>query len=287
MGMYVRCSCSWMGEDSAGPSCLACGRTDLQEVDPNACSVYAVHVALCQLGLAEAARSHDKLERGRPTRWWDAKGHYRCPNEHVSTMLLKSELLGMDVCLACYEPVVLTFPEDVDGPLPEQTPWPLPVADWVRRARVALDAAFGGYRDPKPSCVGVGCIGCCTGPVMVHPDELADVLPRLTRGQRNKARVWAGSLTDYWCPLLDLGTRRCTVYEVRPLICRGHAVTSPPARCMPGSSGKVSRHPDAVPAWWEAVKGAGLSMEAYQEACVELAAALAARSDEDLDRRNG
>jgi len=51
----------------------------------------------------------------KPTRWWEPKTHWRCVNEHVSTALL-----GTDhgrVCLACYEPVWLTFPEDRDGPL--------------------------------------------------------------------------------------------------------------------------------------------------------------------------
>lgn len=290
MAKILRCGCGWMGTAelvASGTGCFGCERGDRLVEVASPTSLDHVQVALCRLGLAEGTVSGDTYERGKPTRWWEGRARYRCANEHVSSTLLKSEALGRDACLRCYGSVVLTFPEDVDGPLPERTSWSLSVVDWVRRARVALDVAFGGYRVPKPSCAGVGCIGCCTGPVMVHPDELVDVLSQVTRAQRNAARLVAGRVEDYWCPLLDLGTRRCTVYEARPLICRGHAVTSPPARCMPGSFGKVSRHPDAVPAWREAVKGAGLSTVAYQEACVELAAALAARSDEDLDRRNG
>jgi hypothetical protein len=36
---------------------------------------------------------------------------------------------GLKLCLACREPVWLTFPEDVDGPLPEAH------EDWCRFAR--------------------------------------------------------------------------------------------------------------------------------------------------------
>lgn len=57
-------------------------------------------------------------ELGKPSRWWDAQPlRRRCPNDHVSTMVLKSEALGRCVCLKCRAPVYLTFPEDHDGPL--------------------------------------------------------------------------------------------------------------------------------------------------------------------------
>lgn len=51
---------------------------------------------------------------GKPARWYE-KPHWRCVNNHVSTTYLKSEAKGGCVCLACYEFVVLTFPEDIDG----------------------------------------------------------------------------------------------------------------------------------------------------------------------------
>ena len=40
-------------------------------------------------------------------------------NDHVSKTILKSEGLGRDACLACMGPLVMTFPEDKDGPIPE------------------------------------------------------------------------------------------------------------------------------------------------------------------------
>ena len=156
------------------------------------------------------------------------------------------------------------------------------VTGWVVRARSALDAAAAAYADPKPTCGGVGCAGCCTGPIMAHPDELVDVLPRVTRAQRNAARLVAGLHEDYRCPLLDPATRRCTVYDARPLVCRGMAVTSPPAHCTPGHPGKVTRHPEALVAWNDAVEGSGLSVGAYHDGVVELARALAELPDERL-----
>lgn len=51
---------------------------------------------------------------GWPDRWFDDR-HVRCIFDHVSTLSLKSEALGADVCLVCYQPVHLTFPEDKDG----------------------------------------------------------------------------------------------------------------------------------------------------------------------------
>lgn len=54
---------------------------------------------------------------GRPDRWYEKPGPlYRCPNDHVSSTVLRSEVRG-DLCLACNENVRMTFPEDVDGPL--------------------------------------------------------------------------------------------------------------------------------------------------------------------------
>ncbi len=58
---------------------------------------------------------------GWPDRWWDAHLR-RCPNDHVSSMVLSSEALGRDACLACRAQVFLTFPEDHDGPLEIRTP---------------------------------------------------------------------------------------------------------------------------------------------------------------------
>ena len=54
---------------------------------------------------------------GVPDRWYEPM-HFRCINEHISTMYLKSEAARANLCLECGEPVELTFPEDKDGPLP-------------------------------------------------------------------------------------------------------------------------------------------------------------------------
>ncbi len=53
-----------------------------------------------------------------PDRWYDDR-KVRCENGHVSRTVLKSEGLGRSACLAggCGGRVVLTFPEDQDGPL--------------------------------------------------------------------------------------------------------------------------------------------------------------------------
>lgn len=53
---------------------------------------------------------------GTPDRWYE-NPRWRCVNNHVSRVYLKSEAVGADLCLKCYEPVRLTFPEDRDGPL--------------------------------------------------------------------------------------------------------------------------------------------------------------------------
>lgn len=52
---------------------------------------------------------------GKPDRWYE-KAHWRCTNDHVSGHYIKSEEHG-DLCPACMKPVLLTFPEDKDGPL--------------------------------------------------------------------------------------------------------------------------------------------------------------------------
>ncbi len=47
---------------------------------------------------------------GIPDRWLD-NVTFRCIHGHVSKCILKSEEQG-DLCLACYGPVLITFPED-------------------------------------------------------------------------------------------------------------------------------------------------------------------------------
>jgi hypothetical protein len=61
---------------------------------------------------------------GIPERWYDDLT-FRCVNGHVSCRYLKSELHG-DLCLACGEYVMMTFPEDVEDAPPKPEGWPLP-----------------------------------------------------------------------------------------------------------------------------------------------------------------
>jgi len=104
----------------------------------------------------------------------------------------------------------------------------------------------------NPMACRRGCAACCTYPAQVAPEEasiLADAVQAMPRAQRESViarmaaweRAWAankmGDLADVgpWqarriaCPLLDLKTHDCMVYEDRPLACRAHhAVTPPP-----------------------------------------------------------
>lgn len=50
---------------------------------------------------------------GLPDRWQE-KPKFRCASGHISTTILKSEVMG-DLCLKCQESCQLTFPEDCEG----------------------------------------------------------------------------------------------------------------------------------------------------------------------------
>lgn len=70
--------------------------------------------------LSAALQKRKDAERGSgarmfgaiPDRWFDS-WRWRCVNGHVSTSTLQSEEHG-DLCLGCYAPVRLTFPEDTE-----------------------------------------------------------------------------------------------------------------------------------------------------------------------------
>ena len=92
---------------------------------------------------------------GLPDRWFEAPGpKFRCTQGHVSTCILKSTLHG-DLCLNCQEPLMLTFPEDIDDPLPgpnpqkpdvtSTLPWfhPLTEEDMERCARLEARVLIG------------------------------------------------------------------------------------------------------------------------------------------------
>lgn len=82
-------------------------------------------IALADLGVRlQAIADTEQGERrgfwGKPERWWDG-ARFRCPGDHVSRVLLKTEkgcvCMGRHGDRMCGQPAWLTFPEDVDGPL--------------------------------------------------------------------------------------------------------------------------------------------------------------------------
>lgn len=54
---------------------------------------------------------------GIPDHWYD-KPRWRCAEGHVRGGYIKSEYLSRDCCVECGAHVMLSFPEDKDGPLP-------------------------------------------------------------------------------------------------------------------------------------------------------------------------
>lgn len=66
---------------------------------------------------AEEARAGAAMFLGKPDRWYESP-HWRCANGHVSVMYLITERGGMCLAGNCGSFVWLTFPEDVEGPLP-------------------------------------------------------------------------------------------------------------------------------------------------------------------------
>lgn len=74
---------------------------------------------LVEIGKKEISRTGGEMFFDKPDRWWEEGPKWRCINGHVSKTYLKSEAKGGACCLAggCGEYVLLTFPEDKDGPL--------------------------------------------------------------------------------------------------------------------------------------------------------------------------
>lgn len=82
------------------------------------------------------AERGEKMFLGIPDEWYDKPGpKYRCKNDHVSTCILKSEAKGCDCCLACLSPVIMTYPQDEDGP------WMEP-EDRIDQALIQADKDF-------------------------------------------------------------------------------------------------------------------------------------------------
>ncbi len=129
----------------------------------------------------------------------------------------------------------------------------------LSRARAVVDAHAEKVR-PLLTCRGVGCHGCCHGPVFVSLAEWAAIEPHVTRSQRNAARLIAGTIADYRCPLLD-DDNRCSVYEDRPLVCRSFNSTVDPKRCIPGVAGRASPELESRRVLGEAHRAMGVRFE--------------------------
>lgn len=101
----------------------------------------------------------------------------------------------------------------------------------------ATRAAEGGT---PFSCRGSGCWGCCRGKVALSAGEAADILPRL--GPEVFARALASRDEDeerVICPALDPETKRCSIYEHRPLTCRAMSAVTPAEDCYPENGVKT------------------------------------------------
>lgn len=146
----------------------------------------------------------------------------------------------------------------------------------LSHGRAVVDDYTASVRD-RLTCRGVGCFGCCHGPILLSPAEWGAIKPHVTRAQRNAARIVAGVLADYRCPLLG-ADNRCSAYEDRPLVCRSFNSTASPTRCYPGQSGRAAPEAGSRAALREAHDAMGVRFGD----CMELAGQMAAMTDAEL-----
>lgn len=151
----------------------------------------------------------------------------------------------------------------------------MPQVDALAYAQRMVDEALADTRQALArsatpiSCPSgrAGCWGCCRGHVDVHASEVARIGPRVSALAWGRVLVLVGRLYrarsdaefTQWlrtavCPLLDPGTGECTVYEDRPLACRGYAVVTPVDDCYPE---RVGLRDVGTPAALFAAVGAG------------------------------
>lgn len=113
----------------------------------------------------------------------------------------------------------------------------------ITTARSILDAAWD-HSIPQLSANNLsiacskGCFWCCRPDPLVTAPEMKPINKRLTKGQKSYIRANAATLANpatcrsLPCPLLTRG--RCSVYSVRPLVCRAyHSLEPDPGRCDP------------------------------------------------------
>lgn len=109
-----------------------------------------------------------------------------------------------------------------------------PAERWVEGVQALAEQRFHMIRG-RSSC-GAGCSACCTAnAIPVLPGEVERLMPFVSDAAKERARALRGvdqkTADRIPCPLLDTTTRRCSVYEHRPAICRPYSVVSPPENC--------------------------------------------------------
>jgi Fe-S-cluster containining protein len=91
------------------------------------------------------------------------------------------------------------------------------------------------------SCGGVGCNGCCRASVPATMPEVDEIVQAMTPEAWAALEANEDQIRDdpqvAFCPLLDPETGGCSVYEIRPLVCRLYAVCSPKEWCWPERTG--------------------------------------------------
>lgn len=104
----------------------------------------------------------------------------------------------------------------------------------------------------EPISCRAGCGACCHQPVFASFDEFEAIKDHLVETgrklDRNKLQMQKEDLVDGVFTKLKVPDRKCvflgannscTIYEVRPLLCRRYNVYSNPAHCASGSTSQI------------------------------------------------
>lgn len=86
---------------------------------------------------------------------------------------------------------------------------------------VLKDAEFGGYDFSKGGKCS-NCGNCCSNLLPVQPSEINRIKNYIKKHNIKEHRIalFANDAIDLTCPFRDEGERKCSIYKVRPLICR-------------------------------------------------------------------